>query len=301
MKERMKILIGYDGSEPADAALDELRRAGLPGEAEVLVISVAELWFAPAQSGEATPSRGERLDIISLKEAREQGRQVLEKMEVMASQAFERIKAGFPDWHILTEACADSPASAIVRRADEWGADLIVVGSHGRSSLGRLALGSISQKVATEAHCSVRIGRGRVLESIRPVRVLIGVDGSPGAQSAVRAVAARPWPAKTEVRLITLTGGYYNVIGAEASDATEQAREIQRKPEIELRQAGLDVSLKVDTGDPRQAIVEEARSWGADSIFVGARGLSKIKRFLLGSVSAAVAARAHCSVEIVRR
>jgi nucleotide-binding universal stress UspA family protein len=218
----------------------------------------------------------------------------------MASQASERIKASFPDWHVLTEACAASPASAIVRKADEWGADLIVVGSHGRSSLGRLALGSISQKVATEAHCSVRIGRGRVLESIRPVRVLIGVDGSPGAQSAVRAVAARDWPAKTEVRLITLTGGYYNVIGAEASDAVEQAREIQREPEIELRNAGLDVSLKIDAGDPRQAIVEEARSWGADSVFVGARGLSRIKRFLLGSVSAAVAARAHCSVEIVR-
>ena len=44
MKERMKILIGYDGSECADAAIDELRRAGLPSEATAIVLSVIEIW-----------------------------------------------------------------------------------------------------------------------------------------------------------------------------------------------------------------------------------------------------------------
>ena len=44
MKERMRILIGYDGSEYADAAIDELRRAGLPSEATAIVLSVIEIW-----------------------------------------------------------------------------------------------------------------------------------------------------------------------------------------------------------------------------------------------------------------
>ena len=46
---------------------------------------------------------------------------------------------------------SESPAWAVIRKADEWKADLVVVGSHGRSAFGRLILGSVSQKVVTEA------------------------------------------------------------------------------------------------------------------------------------------------------
>ncbi|MCV4785306.1 universal stress protein, partial [Escherichia coli] len=59
------------------------------------------------------------------------------------------------------EACADSPAWGIIKRADEWQPDLIVVGSHGRTAIERFVLGSVSQKVLYEARCSVRIARAR--------------------------------------------------------------------------------------------------------------------------------------------
>ena len=52
--------------------------------------------------------------------------------------------------------------------------------------------------------------------------------------------------------------------------------------------------------EPKRLLLSEAESWDADSIFVGARGLGGFRRCLLGSVSSAVAARAYCSVEIVR-
>ena len=48
-------------------------------------------------------------------------------------------------------------------------------------------------------------------------------------------------------------------------------------------------------------ILHEAGEWNADTIFVGARGIGRLKRFLLGSVSSAVAAHADCSVEVVRK
>ncbi|MBO0799053.1 MAG: universal stress protein, partial [Blastocatellia bacterium] len=51
----------------------------------------------------------------------------------------------------------------------------------------------------------------------------------------------------------------------------------------------------------KRLLVSEAESWGADCVFVGARGLGRAGRFLIGSVSSSVAARAHCSVEVVRR
>jgi nucleotide-binding universal stress UspA family protein len=52
-------------------------------------------------------------------------------------------------------------------------------------------------------------------------------------------------------------------------------------------------------GNPKDEIVAEAEGWGADCIFVGAKGMRGVDHLLLGSVSAAVSARAHCSVEIV--
>jgi nucleotide-binding universal stress UspA family protein len=54
-------------------------------------------------------------------------------------------------------------------------------------------------------------------------------------------------------------------------------------------------------GDPKHVLVEEAERWGADCIFVVSTGFSsRVERFLIGSVSSAVAARAHCSIQVVR-
>jgi nucleotide-binding universal stress UspA family protein len=67
-----------------------------------------------------------------------------------------------------------------------------------------------------------------------------------------------------------------------------------------LQTQGLEVSSVIREGDPKHVLLDEAAHWEADGLFVGARGLSRVERFLLGSVSAAVAARAPCSVEVVR-
>ncbi|MFN2514262.1 MAG: universal stress protein, partial [Pyrinomonadaceae bacterium] len=88
--------------------------------------------------------------------------------------------------------------------ADQWKPDLIVVGSHGRTALGRFVLGSVSQRVLTEARCSVRIARGRVEEPDSPVRMIVGIEGSPGSEEAVRAVAVRTWPPNSEVKLMVV-------------------------------------------------------------------------------------------------
>jgi nucleotide-binding universal stress UspA family protein len=64
--------------------------------------------------------------------------------------------------------------------------------------------------------------------------------------------------------------------------------------------AGLIATPLVERGDPKRILVEEARRWKADAVFVGAKGHNRLERFLLGSVSAAVAARAPCTVEVVR-
>lgn len=288
MRQKMKILIAYDGSNCADAALDDLKRAGLPREAQVVVMSVAELWRPPSSyeflepTGTERPPGGEKEALA------------------LAKRAGEHIKLKFPAWEVAAQSVSGSPAREVIDKAEKWKPDLIVVGSHGRTALGRFFLGSVSQKVVNEAQCSVRVARGRAAESNAPLRIVMAVDGSPGAEAAVRVVAGRGWPQKTEVRLITSIGPFYHMTGAAIAEEEKYAQEMQKKAELELREAGLEVSTHVTGDDPKQAIVQEAERWKADCIFVGTSGQGRLGRLLLGSVSTAVVTRAHCSVEVVR-
>src|SRR5688572_33476681 len=126
---KMKVLLAYDGSSHADAALDDLQRAGLPREAEALIISVADVWMWPAPGNDDVRSRAEDLDIVGLKKARAQAEKAVEETRELAVQASERVKAAFPLWKADAEGYGDSPAWAVIKKADEWGADLVVVGS----------------------------------------------------------------------------------------------------------------------------------------------------------------------------
>ena len=143
----LKILIGYDGLIPSNAAIDDLPRAGLPREAEAVVMSVAEL--PPPSFYEMTPA--------PVVESLPGG---VDGARVLASRASERVQALFPQWKVRSEARVGSPARELVREADVWKADLIVVGSHGRSGLERVFLGSVSQAIVTNARSAVRVARG---------------------------------------------------------------------------------------------------------------------------------------------
>ncbi len=294
----MKILIAYDGSSCADAALDDLKRAGLPEEAEAFVMSVAEQWFPPPP-----PSSYEIVESSLIwsatPEAVQQMSQATEQANTMAFQASQVVKSNFPNWMIRAEGCCGSPASEVIEKAEEWGADLIVVGSRGRSGFSRLILGSVSQRVVTEAPCSVRVSRSSGGKKDTPVRILIGVDGSPCSRVAVRTVAARAWPKGSEVRLVSSVDPWH-MYAVEPADKYAGAEGIQQLAEAELRAAGLQVSSVIKEENPKHLLVAEAESWKADSIFVGARGLGRLGRLLLGSVSTAVVSRSHCSVEVVR-
>jgi nucleotide-binding universal stress UspA family protein len=285
----MKILIAYDGSSCADLALEDMRRAGLPRLAEAVVLSVSELWLPVVESAGAGAALIVGALLISL-----------EKAESLARRACERVQEYFPDWTVKAEARSGSPAGVVIEKADEWRPDLIVVGSHGRSALGRFMLGSVSQKVVTEAHCSARVARCCGSDPQAPARLLIGVDGSPDAEAAVTAVATRIWPADSEARVVMALDNVVSEVIDQIEGGRAWIHETIEAAGARLRAAGLTVSSQIRKGDPKSILPAEAASWGADCIFVGARGLSRIERFRLGSVSAATAARAHCSVEVVR-
>ena len=194
---------------------------------------------------------------------------------------------GFAEWGIVEE-------------AKEYKPDLVVVGSHGRGSVGRFVLGSVSLKVLSEAKCSVRVARAsnaRAAGDDSPLRVVVAIDGSSDSRKAVKAVANRTWLPETSVRLITAIEPLpYSVLLEELPRAEKLRKEAAEK----LKKMGLHVSCAEQAGRAKYVILEKAEKWGADAIFIGAKGHTMAERVLLGSVSYAVAARAACSVEIVR-
>ncbi|MGZ9255865.1 MAG: universal stress protein [Candidatus Binatia bacterium] len=176
MDNKLKLLIAYDGSISPATALDDLPRAGLPAEADVIVISVADILMPPIALLEVgSPNPNFMSDDPShVDRRREQVSHALEEARRWAAKASERLRAQFPAWKVQTEVCGQSPAWAIIEKAHEWKPDIIVLGSHNRSALGRLSLGSISQTVLTEARCSVRIARGRLGKDPSPCKSSLG-------------------------------------------------------------------------------------------------------------------------------
>ena len=81
---------------------------------------------------------------------------------------------------------------------------------------------------------------------------------------------------------------------------TTKAHELVTSAAERLRSAGFEASTSVREGDPKAIILDCATEWGADLIIVGSHGRKRVARFVLGSVSEAVARYARCSVEIVR-
>jgi nucleotide-binding universal stress UspA family protein len=307
----MKLLIAYDGSEGSDIAIDELQREGLPGECEALVVSVAEVWLPPPNE---VPE-----DIFppnvppAVKLAHQRAERMIEEATALAKHGSERVQRIFPRWRVSYEAMSGSPAFELLNRAREWKPDLIVVGSKGHTAMGRFVFGSVSQKVLTEARTSVLVGRRPTGSGASAERIVVGVDGSTGSQVAVKVVAARMWSPGSEVRVVVaydpvmnvgisdMSPGIDELLEAQRTQAEGFAAEAVKELRAGLAEKNVTVSYLVEAGDPKRVLVRQAEVFGADCIFTGATGFSdRLERFLLGSVSAAVAARAHCSVEVSR-
>jgi nucleotide-binding universal stress UspA family protein len=306
MNENYKILVAYDGSDFANAALTDLRFAGLTeSDVEVLIMSVAEVWLPPADSGQEEEEEKEEretppqfvAEIVRKKHAK--NLQILEDTKNLTEKAAEKLHALFPNWNVRSEATYGSPAWEILSRADEFKPDLIAVGSQGLSAFQRIWLGSVSQKIVTEAKCSVRVSRRTNESENVPVRLVLAFDGTDGAEKAAEAISRRRWQPESEVRVI-IVEDYENIRSSFIGDnlsLEERGEEIVKQ----LQKANLNASLKIVEGDPKNLIVREAELFQADCIFVGATKFGgAMERFLLGSVSSAITTRAHCSVEVIR-
>ncbi len=145
----MKIVLATDGTKHGKAAAEMLTRYNLAGGDMIHVISVVDMAIPMSVDlyGGYLPNMADMENA-----AKENARSVV-------SETYKLLASRFPDAEISTNILFGSPDSRIVETAEEIGADLIILGSHGYNRWERLLLGSVSSSVVHHAHCSVLIVR----------------------------------------------------------------------------------------------------------------------------------------------
>lgn len=287
----MNILLAIDASALSEVALTEVMVRPWPEKTNVCVLSVVE----STRLTEMTP-----LLQTATEAAQSLVKNAVQKLEDHGIKAAAAVITGHP-------------RTAIVEYAEKWGADFIIVGSHGMSGLTRFLMGSVAQYVVNHAPCSVGVIReedGRRRIAGEPMKILLATDGSDFALAAAKSIAERPWPKGSEIKVLGVEDfilpamepwyiepSTFDRLHKEAKEREQEAVSAAAKI---ISDAGLKVSPTILSGNPKAVIVDEAKDWQADLIVVGSHGRKGIDRFLLGSVSAAVAMHAHCSVEVIR-
>jgi nucleotide-binding universal stress UspA family protein len=144
----MKILLATDGSECSEAAVLEVAGRPWPSGSEVRVVSVVEPVLAPTPETWMLPPK--YYDDIE--------RVAHERAQKAIDHALSRLSVS-RELKVSSEITRGIAKQAILDEAERWGANLIVLGSHGYRGWDRFLLGSVSQSVASHAKCSVEIVR----------------------------------------------------------------------------------------------------------------------------------------------
>jgi nucleotide-binding universal stress UspA family protein len=142
------------------------------------------------------------------------------------------------------------------------------------------------------------------------MRILLAIDDSEFADSAIQAVIARGRCQDVEVRVLQVVkppslsglgnmGGYDPTLAEDWDEEIAQAHVLVAKTAAALRSHGLQVSTSVEQGDTESAIINASDRWHADLIVLGAHQRKGLGRLWMGE-AASIAQHARCSVEIVR-
>jgi len=282
------IIVGFDGSEHARDALVLGRAVAAVLDAELLVICAytPEQWFWA--EGTAAPMNEQERERIQ---------------EAVAAEL------SGTDRYELRMVPSSSAAGALQVAAEQEGAEIVVVGSPHREGLGRVLLGTVTEAVLDAAPCAVLVAPAGLAHA-GPVsfeRIGVGFDDTPQAHDALAVAQGFAehtgssvdivWAANLVGRTLPLSFAGYLAPNYFEEVRSDVAARLERAA-APLR-AKLTVREEIAGGESVAALAERTRD--LDLLVLGSRGYGPLKRVLLGSVSRAVVARAHCPVLVVGR
>jgi nucleotide-binding universal stress UspA family protein len=187
---------------------------------------------------------------------------------------------------------AEDPAEKILQMVKELGYDLLIIGNVSETRARRYSLGSVAEKVSLYASCPVLITKRKT----ELKKLLVAVDGSANSYKALDYAIKLGGKFGSKMTLFHVEEA--NLFKLEPKGTTTIGEQILAEAAANVKDVNFDSRLEI--GDPANTILKAAKQEDYDLIVLGSRGLSSVKRFLLGSVSADVSMHAQQSVLIVR-
>jgi nucleotide-binding universal stress UspA family protein len=278
----MNILLAVDGSKNSEWAVDLVRKLPLAKEPNISVMHVVDLERLPG------PQIPPLLAVHYRRVMREEMKSRLKAADQLTAKAASHLQKRWKK--VFPVIVKGHPAERIIRMAKIKKADLVVLGSRGLRNLSAFLLGSVSQKVATYAPCSVLV----VKKKIRGVKnVLLAVDGSSYSKKAVKFIKSSFLSKGIHVVILNIWS--YPFVLPKLPIAT-----IEKNDGKILTQAGFKVRPFSFTDHPAAGIVDFAKQKNVNLVVVGSRGITGLKQFYLGSVSHRVVKYSRSSVLVVR-
>jgi len=280
-----KILCPVDFSEGSARALEEAVRLAKEHNAELVV---AHAWYVPPTAIELSLS-SDALDAIREDAARGLEDTVSRARSLGATQLTGVLLDGLP-WTRIVEAAE--------------GCDLVVMGTHGRTGLSHVLLGSVAEKVVRHAHGSVLVvPAGSSLRTFK--RVVCPVDFSEPSKVALQRAAelvVADGGTLTVVHVIELPVAYRGQIPLDfAGEIDRRAREkLDEWVADASRRTKATVTPVVRLGTPGAQVLHLLGEASCDLVVVGSHGRTGLKRALLGSVAEKLARHAGCPVYVAR-
>jgi len=296
----LRVLLAVDGSPHSEAAVKLVTKIAWPAGSMIDVVAVApERWSLLGLSVQA-----QRVVEETLAKVQQVERATAERL---AARTTAELRAH--DLCAAPDAREGRPAEAILERAAELQADLIVIGARGLSAPGDFHLGSTAHKLANRATCSVLVARPAPRAEL--LSVILAADGSPEAQRAADLLCRLALPQWAEVLVVGVAEVAMALPAAEGEARSDVPALVRRalldaaetrvaEVVTRLRECEAEVRSAVRFGHPAGEILAAAREDDADLIAIGARGQTRAGPLPLGGVAQKVAKYATCSALVVR-
>jgi nucleotide-binding universal stress UspA family protein len=293
-----KIAVGIDFSPESEIATRQAMEIARHVGAEVTLVHVGAILDPSVDMGETVHPSIKEWEGYVRQELAEDRRRLEEWRERLTGQGVEIS-------HVIRDGFADT---ALAETADDTGADLLVVGTHGRSGLKRFFLGSISERVVRLSHTNVMVARALDDGHGGYRRILVPTDFSaPAARALELAFDLAAPDAKIEVVHfwqvpVTAATPYAPFKAAEDALATvrealaESAQQNGERLLDRYRSSSVELTYHAVEASPAHGIQERLAQGSYELVAVGSHGRRGIRRLLLGSVAELTVRHAPCSV-----
>ncbi len=269
---RERILVATDGSKYSQRAVDQAVGLAKLCGSSLFALSVVEL---NPEFAALAPN-------------------LVEKMEKESKELLEGIKHKVTKQNVVCETIiheGEQPYKFIVKEAKRRKAGIIVIGTHGKTGLKKLLMGSVAGDVIGHAPCPVL-----VIPLKGPVNlkdIVVASDGSEFSKAAVKEAINIATACDSTLTIVCVVKSH------RPAKYKSEAAKIVKKARKDAEKANVDAEAIVREGESYEVIIDVVREKRAGAIVMGSHGRTGLERLLMGSVTERVIGHAPCAVLVV--